>query len=86
MLKGSNDESQGAVGETEALAVLREKNNVTLMSSDVVLAEKMTGKDPVAEVARSWPDLKVILVSGYAGAGSDFSKASSQALSSSPPP
>jgi PAS domain S-box-containing protein len=51
----------------EALAILRREHGVDLLLTDVIMPSGMSGTDLARTVSRLWPDLKVLLTSGYAG-------------------
>jgi CheY-like chemotaxis protein len=49
-----------------ALKILERGDRIDLVFSDVVMAGGMTGIDLAQEVRRRWPELKILLTSGYA--------------------
>jgi PAS domain S-box-containing protein len=65
MLKSMGYAVFETVSGPEALAYLRNGGQVDLLFSDVVMPGGMTGIE-LAEIARAtWPDLKILLTSGY---------------------
>jgi PAS domain S-box-containing protein len=55
----------GAHDGQEALALLGEHPDVRLMLSDVVMPNGTSGVELAREAQRRWPDLRVMLMSGY---------------------
>jgi CheY-like chemotaxis protein len=48
----------------DAIAILEERSDVTLLFSDCRMPG-MTGPELAAAASRRWPDLRIVLVSGY---------------------
>jgi CheY-like chemotaxis protein len=48
-----------------ALQLLDKKPQIALLFSDIVLPGNMDGIDLAREARRRWPDLKILLTSGY---------------------
>ncbi len=65
LLEGIGYETIGAATGEAALAVLRERPEVALLFSDVVLPGGMYGPEVAVEARRIRPDLKVLFLSGY---------------------
>jgi CheY-like chemotaxis protein len=49
----------------EALRVLQREQHIDVMFSDVMMPNGMTGLDLAREVSKRYPDIKIILASGY---------------------
>jgi CheY-like chemotaxis protein len=51
----------------EALAILQNEGSVDVLLSDVVMSAGMSGTDLARTAQRLWPELKILLTSGYTG-------------------
>jgi signal transduction histidine kinase/CheY-like chemotaxis protein len=51
----------------EALAILQNEETVDVLLSDVVMSAGMSGTDLARTAQRLWPELKILLTSGYTG-------------------
>ena len=66
LLEGLGLEVRSAENGPQALELLR-KERFDVMLTDVVMPGGMTGIELARQSARTWPDMKIILTSGYAG-------------------
>jgi PAS domain S-box-containing protein len=66
MLEGLGLEVRSAENGPDALERLREER-FDIMLTDVVMPGGMTGIELARECARTWPDMRIVLTSGYAG-------------------
>ena len=66
LLKGMGLEVEAAETGAEALALL-EKKTFDVMLSDIVMPGGMTGVELARACAERWPDMSIMLTSGYAG-------------------
>ncbi|HZW15834.1 MAG TPA: PAS domain S-box protein [Brevundimonas sp.] len=66
LLEGLGLEVRTAENGPEALERLREAR-FDIMLTDVVMPGGMTGIELARECARSWPEMRIVLTSGYAG-------------------
>jgi len=77
MLEDLGHEARAASSAQEALGILRKDDTVDLVVTDHVMPH-MTGVQLADEIAREWPDMPVVLASGYAeivpGEGEDLPK------------
>ena len=65
-----------AVGSAEdALATLKSRSDITLLFSDVILGSGDTGDELARQAQRSWPQLAVLLTSGYERSANDATRA-----------
>ena len=69
MLEGSGHHPIATTDPAQALRWLSEGQRFDLMISDVVMPGAMSGIALAREARRLWPDLPVLLVTGYAGDG-----------------
>ena len=67
--EGAGFEVCSACGAQEALEILEQNNQIAILFSDVRMPGLMNGKQLAREVARRWPQLKIILTSGYSPDG-----------------
>lgn len=67
--EGAGFEVLSACGAEEALEILEQNSQITILFSDVRMPGSMNGKQLACEVARRWPHLKIILTSGYSPDG-----------------
>ena len=79
LLEGLGLEVRAAENGPHALDLLKEER-FDIMLSDVVMPGGMTGIELARQCARSWPDMRIVLTSGYAGEDVD------EALSDAPWP
>jgi signal transduction histidine kinase/ActR/RegA family two-component response regulator len=63
----------------EALDILKRENGIDLVITDVMMPE-MTGPELVREVARRWPHIAVLFVTGYVGEAGDADELSGQEI------
>ena len=77
MLEDLGYDGRVASSGDEALEILRRDGNVDLVITDQVMPQ-MTGLQLAEAIAREWPDLPVVLATGYAemmpGEGADLTK------------
>jgi len=77
MLEDLGHDARAASSAQEALGILRKDDTVDLVITDHVMPH-MTGVQLADEIAREWPDMPVVLASGYAemmpGEGDDLLK------------
>jgi PAS domain S-box-containing protein len=66
LLEGLGLEVRSAENASQALELLR-RERFDIMLTDVVMPGGMTGIELARECARAWPDLRIVLTSGYAG-------------------
>ena len=66
LLEGLGLEVRAAENGPDALDRLREER-FDIMLTDVVMPGGMTGIELARECARTWPDMRIVLTSGYAG-------------------
>ncbi|MBU1383455.1 MAG: PAS domain S-box protein [Alphaproteobacteria bacterium] len=66
LLEGLGLEVRAAETGPHALELLRSER-FDIMLSDVVMPGGMTGIELARECARAWPDMRIVLTSGYAG-------------------
>jgi PAS domain S-box-containing protein len=65
MLEDLGHDARAASSAQEALSILRQDNSVDLVITDQVMPQ-MTGLQLAEAIAREWPDLPVMLTTGYA--------------------
>jgi CheY-like chemotaxis protein len=63
----------------EALDILKRESAIDLVITDVMMPE-MTGPELVREVARRWPHIAVLFVTGYVGEAGDADELSGQEI------
>jgi CheY-like chemotaxis protein len=63
----------------EALDILGRESGIDLVITDVMMPE-MTGPELVREVARRWPHIAVLFVTGYVGEAGDTDELSGQEI------
>jgi CheY-like chemotaxis protein len=63
----------------EALIILDQERGIDLVITDVMMPE-MTGPELVREVARLWPHIAVLFVTGYVGEAGDADELSGQEI------
>ena len=66
LLEGLGLEVRAAENGPHALELLKEER-FDIMLSDVVMPGGMTGIELARQCARTWPDMRIVLTSGYAG-------------------
>ncbi|WP_331032282.1 PAS domain S-box protein [Brevundimonas sp.] len=66
LLEGLGLEVRAAESGPQALELLRDER-FDIMLTDVVMPGGMTGIELARECARTWPDMRIVLTSGYAG-------------------
>ena len=66
LLEGLGLEVRSAENAPQALELLREER-FDIMLTDVVMPGGMTGIELARESARAWPEMRIVLTSGYAG-------------------
>jgi CheY-like chemotaxis protein len=66
LLEGLGLEVRAAESAPQALELLRAER-FDIMLTDVVMPGGMTGIELARECARTWPEMRIVLTSGYAG-------------------
>ncbi len=67
-LRDSGFDVLEAENADEAVTVLENENDISLLFSDVKMPGSMDGCDLARQVRQRWPDTRVLLTSGYSSA------------------